>query len=355
MKGAAHCLPYRHAPRRPIALWLHRGLAPLGARFQPHRGDRCDRTEPRHRRDRQRHRRRASPRPTTLSSTREGMAKGAMRLLDAETARRALCQDGAGAARSSGGSAANTLAGSRRWAADAASSARSPTINWARCSRTISARPASHFKTRPRDGRAATARCLILVTPDAQRTMNTFLGAVAVSARRRARRDADRRAGDPLSRRLSVGSGRAARRRCAGDRDGAGAGRKVAFTLSDGVLHRPPPRRFPRADRRRTDRHPVRQRRGNAGADRDRGFRGGGSRDRGQGAAAGRDAQRRGRDRDEGREAHAVAAEPMAKVVDTTGAGDLFAAGFLAGQAQGRDVHRPRTMGAIAAAEVISH
>jgi sugar/nucleoside kinase (ribokinase family) len=56
-----------------------------------------------------------------------------------------------------------------------------------------------------------------------------------------------------------------------------------------------------------------------------------------------------------GGERFAVAAEPVAKIVDTTGAGDLFAAGFLAGQAQGRGVQASLTMGAIAAAEVISH
>jgi sugar/nucleoside kinase (ribokinase family) len=50
-----------------------------------------------------------------------------------------------------------------------------------------------------------------------------------------------------------------------------------------------------------------------------------------------------------------VAAEPVDQVVDTTGAGDLFAAGFLAGQAQGRSVADSLTMGAICAAEIISH
>ena len=56
-----------------------------------------------------------------------------------------------------------------------------------------------------------------------------------------------------------------------------------------------------------------------------------------------------------GGERSAVPAEPIDRVVDTTGAGDLFAAGFLAGQAQRRSVEQSLRMGAIAAAEVISH
>ena len=50
-----------------------------------------------------------------------------------------------------------------------------------------------------------------------------------------------------------------------------------------------------------------------------------------------------------------AAAEPIAELVDTTGAGDLFAAGFLAGQVEGRPVEACLRMGAIAAAEVIQH
>jgi sugar/nucleoside kinase (ribokinase family) len=50
-----------------------------------------------------------------------------------------------------------------------------------------------------------------------------------------------------------------------------------------------------------------------------------------------------------------VAAEPVSQVIDTTGAGDLFAAGFLAGLAQERGLEQSLRMGAIAAAEVISH
>ncbi len=50
-----------------------------------------------------------------------------------------------------------------------------------------------------------------------------------------------------------------------------------------------------------------------------------------------------------------VRAEPVARVIDTTGAGDLFAAGFLRGITTGRDLATCARLGAIAAAEVISH
>ena len=50
-----------------------------------------------------------------------------------------------------------------------------------------------------------------------------------------------------------------------------------------------------------------------------------------------------------------VQAEPVAKVVDTTGAGDQFAAGFLSGYAKGEPLDRCLKRGAVVAAEVISH
>ena len=56
-----------------------------------------------------------------------------------------------------------------------------------------------------------------------------------------------------------------------------------------------------------------------------------------------------------GGHAYEVPGERVAKVVDTTGAGDLFAAGFLFGHARGWAVGDCLTMGAICAAEIISH
>ena len=50
-----------------------------------------------------------------------------------------------------------------------------------------------------------------------------------------------------------------------------------------------------------------------------------------------------------------VPAEPVDEVVDTTGAGDLFAAGFLHGLTRGADAATCARLGAIAAAEAISH
>ena len=50
-----------------------------------------------------------------------------------------------------------------------------------------------------------------------------------------------------------------------------------------------------------------------------------------------------------------VDAAPVDKVVDTTGAGDLYAGGFLYGYTGGRSLSDCGRIGAIAAAEVISH
>jgi len=50
-----------------------------------------------------------------------------------------------------------------------------------------------------------------------------------------------------------------------------------------------------------------------------------------------------------------VDAEPVSQVTDTTGAGDLFAAGFLFGHGRGQPLQTCLEMGALAAAEIIGH
>ena len=156
-----------------------------------------------------------------------------MRLIDAAEAERLYERDGAGARgqRRIGGQYRRGTG--RASAARRASSARSrrPARRDLRC--TTSRSLGVEFLTPPRSDVGATARCLILVTPDAQRTMNTFLGAAQIARQREHRPGGDRRRRDPLSRRLFVGSAGAARRDGSGDRGARAAGRKVAFTLSD--------------------------------------------------------------------------------------------------------------------------
>ena len=55
-----------------------------------------------------------------------------------------------------------------------------------------------------------------------------------------------------------------------------------------------------------------------------------------------------------GDEVHVIDAHPVEQVVDTTGAGDLYAAGFLFGLTQGMPLARCGQLGSMAAAQVIS-
>ena len=284
----------------------------------------------------------------------EDLAKGSMQLISAERATDLYSKMGPGR-EISGGSAANTVAGMAslgrkcgfigQVADDQLGNVFSHDI------RAIDVA----FTTPVREGQPPTAQCLILVTPDGQRTMNTFLGAsqyLPVAAL-----DHEMIASaailylegylwDPEEPRAAMQSAI----RIARD-----AGRKVAFTLSDAFCierHRDSFNALINDGEidilfaNEAEMHALMQSdhfdesvatvaakvpllvvtRGPSGA------------------LAVKDGVR-----------VEVNAEPVAKVVDTTGAGDLFAAGFLAGQASGRSVKDSLTMGAICAAEVISH
>src|SRR4051794_27936418 len=106
----------------------------------------------------------------------EGMHKGAMRLIDEAEATRLY--DAMGPAReASGGSAANTVAGLASLGLSAGFIGQLADDQLGTIFQHDIRSLGVTFETPPKSGVGATARCLILVTPDAQRTMNTFLGA----------------------------------------------------------------------------------------------------------------------------------------------------------------------------------
>ncbi|HLS80387.1 MAG TPA: adenosine kinase, partial [Steroidobacter sp.] len=105
-----------------------------------------------------------------------GMARGAMTLVDARQA--AELYDAMGPAREiSGGSAANTLAGLSALGAQCAFIGQVADDQLGAVFAHDIRAVGIDFDTPARSGEPSTARCLIFVTPDGQRTMHTFLGA----------------------------------------------------------------------------------------------------------------------------------------------------------------------------------
>lgn len=105
-----------------------------------------------------------------------GMKKGEMRLIDEKRAVELYTQMGPGV-ESSGGSAANTMAGFASFGGRGAFLGKVADDQLGAVFRHDMKAIGVDFKTTPLIVGAPTGRCLILVTPDGQRTMNTFLGA----------------------------------------------------------------------------------------------------------------------------------------------------------------------------------
>jgi len=280
--------------------------------------------------------------------------RGGMTLVD--TARARELYDAMGPAREiSGGSAANTLAGLAALGAQCAFIGQVADDQLGEVFAHDIRAAGIDFDIAPRPGEPPTARCLIFVTPDGQRTMNTFLGASQFLPAAALNEEAIGGASvlylegylwDPEEPRAAMRRAIEAARR---------AGRKVAFTLSEVFV---------------IDRH---------GDD----FRAlindglidilfanhlelaalTGLPDFHDGIAMLKDKvpvlvvtrSAEGAVAVSNGEHSEVAAEPIDEVVDTTGAGDLFAAGFLYGHVRGEPLERCLRRGAIAAAEIISH
>jgi sugar/nucleoside kinase (ribokinase family) len=284
----------------------------------------------------------------------EVMHKGAMRLIDEAEAVRLYGAMGPGR-ELSGGSAANTAAGVASLGLKAGfigqlADDQLGTI-FAHDIRSLGV----EFDTPPRSDVGASARCLILVTPDAQRTMNTYLGAA-------------QKLGPDAVENGFVGEARILylegylwdpeepRQAMYKAMDAAhAAGTKVAFTLSDSFVvdrHRSDLMRLlddGRIDILFANEAEVTQ------------LAGAGDFDGAVASVASKvptlvaTRSELGAVAVRGGKRVNVPAERIEKLVDTTGAGDLFAAGFLAGEARGLGLERSLRLGAICAAEVIQH
>ncbi len=285
---------------------------------------------------------------------REGLTKGSMRLVDADEATRIYDHMGPGR-EVSGGSAGNTAAGVAALGGRAGFIGQVAPDQLGEFYRHDLRATGVEFTTPSADFGVPTARSMVLVTPDGHRTMNTFLGAaqhLPVSALDEAQiRDAailylEGYLWDPETPRYAMIRAIEVAR---------SAGRKVAFTLSDTFCierHRDGFNALidgGKIDILFANEAEIQALAGIAHFDtavdavKDKVETLVVTRSE-KGAIAVCDGERA-----------SVPAEPVDEVVDTTGAGDLFAAGFLAGRAQGRDLEASLRLGAIAAAEVISH
>ena len=282
-----------------------------------------------------------------------GLVKGTMALVDAERAD-ALYESMGPAVEVSGGSAANTVAGVASFGASAAFIGKVRDDQLGEVFTHDIRAVGVEFTTAPAADGPSTARCLVMVTPDAQRTMCTYLGAATGLTPADIDPDVIARA------RFTYLEGylwdppeaiEALRRSVGLAHD---AGRQVAMSLSDPFCvdrHRKAFLDFVASD---VDVLFANE------AEITSLFEVGALEDALELLPGHCDvaAVTRGPLGSVVVTAEGVVetpAEPVERVVDTTGAGDLFAAGFLYGLATGADPARCARLGGIAAAEVIGH
>ncbi|MEO5335448.1 MAG: adenosine kinase [Magnetospirillum sp. WYHS-4] len=282
-----------------------------------------------------------------------GLAKGTMALIDEAMAGRLYDQIGP-AIECSGGSAANTIAGLASLGGAGAFIGKVATDQLGQVFTHDIRALGVTFRSAPLAGGPSTARCLVLVSPDAQRTMQTYLGACTqlypddIDPDLVAASQVTYLEGylwdPPHAKDAFVKAARIAKE----------AGRKVALSLSDPFC----------VDRHRDDfltlladhvdvlfaneaeiKHLYKAESFDAALQQVRGHCEIAALTRGE----------KGSVVVAGEELHVVDAEPVIRVVDTTGAGDAYAAGFLFGLTAGKNLATCARLGGIAAAEIISH
>lgn len=284
---------------------------------------------------------------------RHGLVKGSMTLIDESRAEQ-LYADMGQAIEVSGGSAANTAAGLASLGSRAAYFGKVKDDQLGAIFRHDMRAQGVSFHTHPAQEGPATARSFILVTPDGERTMNTYLGACVNFTTA----DVDRSAVEAAH--VTYMEGYLWDRPEAKDafklasRMARAAGRKTALTLSDSFCVERHRDSF--LDLIRTGIDIV--------------FANEAEIKSLSQAAVFDDAVKmiaqlcpisvitrseKGCVIVSAQGVHESPAHPVSRVVDVTGAGDLFAAGFLHGFTSGRPLHDCARLGSLAAAEVISH
>jgi sugar/nucleoside kinase (ribokinase family) len=285
--------------------------------------------------------------------TDQDLPKGGMTLID--DARADQIYDAmAPGAETSGGSAANSVAGVASFGGRAAFIGKVADDQLGRVFGHDIRALGAHFDTPPLASGAATARCLINVTPDGERTMATFLGAASLLGPA----DVDPKVIESAKITFLEGylftpdEARKAFAKAAGL--ARAADRLISLTLSAGFIVENYRAELMSFIEREVDVLFANEEEITA-LFQTKDFDEAVERTRPHVKIAALTCGAQGSVIIGGGATHKVAAEPVAKVVDTTGAGDAYAAGFLYGVARDRPLDVCGRLGSIAAAEVISH
>lgn len=282
----------------------------------------------------------------------QGLVKNAMTLVDPDRADELYAAMGPGI-EMSGGSAANTIAGVASFGGRSAYMGRVFDDQLGAVFAHDLRAQGVTFENKPATEGPATGRCLIVVTPDAHRTMNTCLGASAFFGPDDIDPDLVRGAHVTFLEGYLFDRPESKEAYWVASEHAQRAGRKVALTLSDLFCVERHHEDFLPLVRERVDILFANEAEACAlwGCDE---VGAAVERARAEVAVACITMSEKGSVVVAGPETYEVPAQPV-EVVDTTGAGDLYASGFLYGFTAGLPLARCGELGSLAAAEVISH